>query len=88
MRGSLGFDNDIQEDDMKGSETYLVLGADLNLDEAMANNLAEYFRTRFARLLRSIAKISQYGTGKTYRFVSVQDFSRACKEYKSHLSNL
>ena len=24
MRGSLGFDNDIQEDDMKGSETRLV----------------------------------------------------------------
>ena len=27
MRGSLGFDSDIQEDDMKGSETYLVVGA-------------------------------------------------------------
>ena len=59
------------------TETYLVVGADLNLNEAMANNLSEYLRTRFARFLLSLAKISQHGTGKTYQFVPVQDFSRA-----------
>lgn len=59
------------------TETYLVVGADLNLDETMANNLSEYLRTRFARFLLSLAKISQHGTGKTYQFVPVQDFSRA-----------
>lgn len=59
------------------TETYLVVGADLNLDESMANNLSEYLRTRFARFLLSLAKISQHGTSKTYRFVPVQDFSRA-----------
>lgn len=59
------------------TETYLVVGADLNLDETMANNLSAYLRTKFARLLLSLAKISQHGTGKTYQFVPVQDFSRA-----------
>ena len=59
------------------TETYLVVGADQNLNEVMANNLAEYLRTRFARFLLSLAKISQHGTGKTYQFVPVQDFSRA-----------
>ena len=59
------------------TETYLVVGADLNLNEEMANNLSEYLRTRFARFLLSLAKISQHGTGKTYQFVPVQDFSRA-----------
>ena len=34
---------------MKGSETYLVVGADLNLGEAMANNLAEYFRNEICK---------------------------------------
>lgn len=58
------------------TETYLVVGADLNLNEAMANNLSEYLRTRFARFLLSLAKISQHGTGKTYQFVPVQDFSK------------
>jgi len=59
------------------TETYLVVGADQNLNEVMANNLAEYLRTRFARFLLSLAKISQHGTGKTYQFIPVQDFSRA-----------
>ena len=59
------------------TETYLVVGADLNLDETMANNLSAYLRTKFARFLLSLAKISQHGTGKTYQFVPVQDFSSA-----------
>lgn len=75
MSGSLEFDNDIQEDDMKGSGTYLVVGADLNLDEVMANNLSEY-RMRFSRLLLDLAKISQHGTREIYQFAPVQDFSR------------
>ena len=49
----------------------------MNLDETMANNLSSYLRTKFARFLLSLAKISQHGTGKTYQFVPVQDFSSA-----------
>lgn len=57
------------------TETYLVVGADLNLNEESANNLANYLKTRFARYLHSVAKVSQHGTAKTYRFVPVQDFT-------------
>ena len=51
------------------TETFLVVGADLALNEYSANNLCLYLRTRFARYLLSLAKISQHGTAKTYRFV-------------------
>lgn len=59
------------------TETFLVVGADLNLDENKATNLCNYLKTKFARYLLSLAKISQHGTAKTYRFVPVQDFSKA-----------
>lgn len=59
------------------TETFLIAGMDMDLDETSATNLSNYLRTRFARFLLSMAKISQHGTSKTYRFVPVQDFSRA-----------
>lgn len=59
------------------TETFLIAGMDLDLDETSATNLSNYLRTRFSRFLLSIAKISQHGTSKTYRFVPIQDFSRA-----------
>ena len=58
------------------TETFLVVGADLNLDENKARNLCNYLKTKFARYMLSLAKISQHGTAKTYRFVPVQDFSK------------
>lgn len=57
------------------TETFLCVGADLNLTKKSAENLSAYLRTKFARFLLSLAKISQHGTGKTYRFVPVQDFN-------------
>jgi len=59
------------------TETFLVIGADLNLDEKAAKNLCSYLRTKFARFMLSLAKNSQHGTSKTYRFVPAQDFSRS-----------
>ena len=58
------------------TETFLVIGAELELNEASAINLSNYLKTRFARFLLSLAKISQHGTAKTYRFVPLQDFSK------------
>ena len=58
------------------TETFLVVGGDLDLNEASAINLSNYLKTRFARFLLSLAKISQHGTAKTYRFVPLQDFSK------------
>lgn len=56
------------------TETFLMAGHDLYLNEKMCRHLADYLRTKFARFLLSLAKISQHGTAKTYRFVPVQDF--------------
>ena len=57
------------------TETYLVIGADLHLNQQSAENLSNYLKTKFARCLHCAAKISQHGTAKTYRFVPLQDFT-------------
>ncbi|PLS01938.1 Eco57I restriction-modification methylase domain-containing protein [Neobacillus cucumis] len=57
------------------TETYLVIGAELELNENGANSLAKYMKTKFVRFLHSLAKNSQHGTRNTYRFVPVQDFA-------------
>lgn len=59
------------------TETYLLLGVNLNLDEISAKNLSKYTKTRFLRALHSLAKVSQHATAKTYRFVPLQDFTPA-----------
>ncbi|MCA1292774.1 Eco57I restriction-modification methylase domain-containing protein [Paenibacillus sp. alder61] len=57
------------------TESYLVIGADLRLDEISCNNLSKYFKTKFARYLHGLAKGSQDATSKTFKFVPIQDFS-------------
>ncbi|WP_296686397.1 Eco57I restriction-modification methylase domain-containing protein [Treponema sp. UBA3813] len=57
------------------TESYLLLGINLNLDETAANNICRYFKTKFARFMHSLAKASQDATAKTYRFVPLQDFT-------------
>lgn len=64
------------------TETFLVVGAELKLNKTKANNLSDYLKTRFARFLHCLAKISQHGTEKTYQFVPVQDFSEAWTDAK------
>lgn len=56
------------------TETYLVIGADLNLNENSAINLSKYLKTKFSRYLHSLAKTNQHGTKKTYRLIPLQDF--------------
>lgn len=58
------------------TESYIVIGADMDLTEDTANNLAAYLQTKFARFCHSLAKVSQDATSKTYRFVPVQDFTK------------
>lgn len=57
------------------TETYLVIGADLELDEHSAKSLAKYMQSKFARFLHGLSKNSQHGTRNTYRFIPLQDFS-------------
>ena len=64
------------------TETFLAVGLEDNLNEAQCINLSNYLRTKFARFLLSLAKISQHGTSKTYRFVPVVDFSEEWTDEK------
>ncbi len=57
------------------TETFLVVGADLELDKASSKNLCTYLKTRFARFVHSLTKISQHGTSKTYKYVPLQGFT-------------
>lgn len=59
------------------TETYLLFGINMELDKNSANNLSKYLKTKFARFLNSLAKITQHGTSKTYAFVPLQDFSNS-----------
>lgn len=57
------------------TESYIVIGVELNLTELSAHNLSKYLTTKFARFCHSLAKASQDATSKTYRFVPLQDFT-------------
>ncbi len=57
------------------TETFLVVGADLKLNEQSSRNLSKYLQSRFSRFLHSLAKISQHGTAKTYKFIPLQNFN-------------
>lgn len=57
------------------TETYLVVGAELSLDEISSKNLSIYLRTIFSRFMHSLAKISQHGTFKTYQYIPLQNFT-------------
>ncbi|WP_461240117.1 Eco57I restriction-modification methylase domain-containing protein [Paucilactobacillus sp. N302-9] len=57
------------------TETYILLGVDLNLTENSAHNLAKYTKTKFVRYMHSLAKSSHDAARQTYRYVPIQDFS-------------
>ena len=57
------------------TESYLVVGADLELNEKSAKNLEKYMKTKFVRFLHSLLKSSQDATSKTFELVPVQDFT-------------
>ena len=57
------------------TETYIVIGADLDLNKETATNLTNYCFTKFTRFMHSLPKVSQHGTSKTYKFVPLQNFT-------------
>lgn len=59
------------------TESYIVVGVDLNLDAVSASNLCKYFKTKFSRFQHSVGKASQDATSKTYKFIPLQDFTSA-----------
>ena len=58
------------------TETFIMLGYNLKLNEISAGNLTKYFSSKFSRFLHSLAKASQHGTAKTYKFVPLEDFTK------------
>lgn len=56
------------------SESYIVVGADLSLNETSASNLSKYLQTKFLRYLHMLLKSSQDATSKTFSFVPIQNF--------------
>ncbi len=57
------------------TESYIVAGVDLELNELSATNLCKYFTTKFARFQHSVGKASQDATSKTFKFVPLQNFT-------------
>ena len=57
------------------TESYIVVGVDLELDLLSATNLCKYFTTKFARFQHSLGKASQDAASKTYKFVPLQNFT-------------
>lgn len=57
------------------TETYLVVGANLDLDRKSALNLSKYMRTKFFRFLHSLTKGGQDATSKTYKLIPIQNFT-------------
>lgn len=58
------------------TESYIVIGADLELDKNTAIYVSKYLTTRFLRFMHSLVKASQDATSKTYKFVPLQDFTK------------
>ncbi len=58
------------------TETYIVVGGDLDLTEDSIVNLSNYLKTRLVRFLISLRKTTQDATKGVYSFVPLQDFSK------------
>ena len=58
------------------TESYIVIGVDLDLDKNTAIYVSKYLSTRFLRFMHSLVKASQDATSKTYKFVPLQDFTK------------
>ena len=64
------------------TESYLVIGSELNLDKEQCMNICNYLNTRFARFMHSIAKSSQDATSKTFQYVPLLDFHKTWTDVK------
>lgn len=67
------------------TESYMIIGMNLNLNKVSCINLSNYLKTKFVRFLHSLAKASQDATSKTYRFVPVQDFTEEWTDEKLYV---
>lgn len=64
------------------SQTYLVVGFNLNLNINQCLNLLKYLKTKFLRYLVSIKKKTQSSPRGVYQFVPLQDFNEEWTDEK------
>lgn len=57
------------------TETFIVIGAGLELNRDTAGHLVVYLKSKFARFLHAMAKVSQHATRRTYQFVPLVDLT-------------
>lgn len=55
------------------TETYISIGATDNLEEAKAT--LKYVKTKFARIMLGILKVTQNNPRETWKYVPMQDFT-------------
>lgn len=65
----------ISEPNSVNTETYIVIGHFKRENEA--NNLLNYYKTKFFRFMVSLSKTGQDTASKVYKFVPIQDFSKS-----------
>ena len=57
------------------TESYIVVGACMDMDAEEAKNLCKYLTSKFVRYLHKQAKASQDASSKTYKFIPLQNFT-------------
>lgn len=72
----------ISEPNSVCTETYLIIGADLNLNTESCNNLIDYLKTKFVRFLISLSKSGHHATSAVYQFVPLLDFEQTWSDEK------
>lgn len=72
------------------TETYIIIGYDLNLNAVSANNLVKYLNTDFVKYLISICKYSQLGNKSVFQAVPLQNFNDNNKtiNWKASISSI
>lgn len=69
------FNTFISEPNTVCTEAFIVIGANSNLTKDQAKNICLYTKTKFMRIMHSIAKASQDASRQTYCLVPLQDFT-------------
>lgn len=65
----------ISEPDSVCTEAFIVIGANSDLSRLECENICNYLKTKFMRIMHSVAKSSHDASRQTYRFVPLQDFT-------------
>lgn len=57
------------------TEAFIVIGGGFNLTDEQCANICKYTKTKFMRIMHSVAKASQDASRQTYKLVPLQNFT-------------